>query len=155
MIFEIDDEKLKKILTIGITALKESDQNVNKWQKTFNEMFDGHFVPTYDSKTSGAIIKMIELLFDEPQDSILSWWIYEMDYGERVTENSFVDENGVPIPIKTIDDIFNFYKKSIECKKNEPTPNKPVEDSVDDCTNHKTFKTIDDLFDFCKTSDKK
>ena len=33
-------------LKIGINAIKHSQQKQDKWQKTFNEMFNGHFVST-------------------------------------------------------------------------------------------------------------
>ena len=43
-------------LETAVNALKAVDKQEEKWQNTFNEMFDGHFVPQYNN-----VLKILDL----------------------------------------------------------------------------------------------
>lgn len=96
-------------LKIGINAIKKSHKNQENWQKTFNEMFNGHFVPTYCNELEIAIIEILKTIYNDK--CTLDWWIYEMDFGKNCHKGSMSDENGNNIPMKTINDVYNFFKQ--------------------------------------------
>lgn len=96
-------------LKIGINAIKKSHKQQNKWQKTFDEMFNGHFVPTYSNILESGIIEILKTIYNDKET--LEWWIYEMDFGAKCSDNSLTDENGKNIPIKSIEDLYRFYEK--------------------------------------------
>lgn len=106
----------KEILIVAVNALKKMFETEDKWQKTFDEMFDGRMVPTYYNEPMEAIVKMIELTFnDTPYEtfgSTFSWWCYETDFGTNELADSLTDsatqEN---IPMKTVDDLYDYYLK--------------------------------------------
>lgn len=107
------------MLKIGISALKKNNKKVEKWQKTFDEMFNGHFVPTYDEVLATAIIKMLEVAYDD-KDEVISWWIYEQDFGLKCKdEPAMWDNNHNPIHLRNIEELYNYLVKN-NIKSNKP-----------------------------------
>ena len=98
-------------LKIGINAIKHSQQKQDKWQKTFNEMFNGHFVPTYYNDLENCIIKILNIIYNDSKDDTLSWWIYEMEFGDKCSKTSMTDKDGQDIPIKTVEDLYRYFEK--------------------------------------------
>lgn len=96
------------LLKIGITALKKQYEKEEKWQKTFNEMFDGHLVPQFSSDLENAIIKMLQIAYNDKTETI-SWWIYEQEFGKkcRVTPAMW-GADGTPIHLRNIDELYKF-----------------------------------------------
>ena len=85
-----------------------------KWNKTFEEMFAGSWVvPSYYDVPRHAICTMIEQVFDDPAGqygSQFSWWVYEAEYGtKKGIADSMTDSDGTPIPMATIEDLYNYY----------------------------------------------
>lgn len=96
------------LLKIGITALKKQYEKEEKWQKTFNEMFDGHLVPQFSSDLENAIIKMLEVAYND-KDGTISWWIYEQEFGKKCREiPAMWDKDGNPIHLRNIDELYKF-----------------------------------------------
>lgn len=96
------------LLKIGITALKKQYEKEEKWQKTFNEMFDGHLVPQFSSDLENAIVKMLEIAYNDKMKTI-SWWIYEQEFGKKCKEKPAMwDSNGTPIHLRNIDELYKF-----------------------------------------------
>lgn len=113
------EPKELQILKIAIDALKKNDENLTRWNKTFQEMFDGHIVPQFDSPLTSAICKMIEILFndhDEEYGSTFSWWIWEQNFGKNA---KVWDENKKEIPLKTPEQLYDFYIEYYKDKENE------------------------------------
>ena len=112
-----------KPLKTGILALKKVHKKINKWQKTFDEMFDGHFVPTYNDTLEVALVDILQQVYNDTDT--LSWWIYDMEFGTRAKKGSMTDENGKDIPMGTIDDLYKYYERYTlnqkQKKKNIPT----------------------------------
>lgn len=113
------------MLKIGISALKKNNKKVEKWQKTFDEMFNGHFVPTYDEVLATAIIKMLEVAYDD-KNEVISWWIYEQDFGLKCKdEPAMWDNNHNPIHLRNIEELYNYLVK------NDINSNKPKYEDFD------------------------
>lgn len=104
------------VLKIGIEAIQDMQRLEEKWDKTFQEMYNGNSVPSYFDIPINAICKIIEKTYnDEPgqHGSHISWWIWEADYGKnKAAANSVMDtETGEKIPMSTIEDVYNYYVK--------------------------------------------
>ena len=96
-------------LKIGVAALYKAHQQMEKWQKTFDEMFNGHIVPTYNEILETALVDVLQEMYNDTDT--LGWWIYEMEFGTKAEEGSMTDENGNDIPMRTIEDLYRYYKK--------------------------------------------
>lgn len=103
-----------EVLKTAVEALKKMDELENKWQPTFDEMFNGSWcIPSYYDVPRHAICEMIEQIFDDQPDnygSHFSWWVYEAEYGtKKGIADSMRDTDGTPIPMATIEDLYNYY----------------------------------------------
>ncbi len=103
------------VLKIGIKAIQDMQKLEEKWDKTFQEMYDGHAVPQYFNIPMQAICKMIEKTYnDEPGEygSHISWWVWETDCGKKALADSVTNtKTGESIPMRTIEDVYSYYVK--------------------------------------------
>lgn len=95
-------------LKIGITAIKKSRRQMDRWQKTFDEMFDGRFVPTYNNILETALINVLKRTYNDIDT--LDWWIYEIEFGTKAVKGAMSDENGKEIPMRTLEDLYRYYE---------------------------------------------
>lgn len=98
------------LLKIGITALKKQRGKEESWQKTFNEMFDGHFVSQYSTELECAIIKMLEIAYND-QTQTISWWVYEQDFGKKCKEKPAMWDKEGAVNLRNIDELYAFLIK--------------------------------------------
>ena len=111
----------KELLKIAIDTLKKYHEKQQRWQDTFNEMFDGHFVPTYSDDLENVIIKALETIYSDEYE-IISWWIYEQDFGEKCKEKPAMWDNNGPINLRNIDELHEYLiqnMENLEDKQNE------------------------------------
>lgn len=103
-----------EVLKTAVEALKKIDEDEERWNKTFEEMFAGSWVvPSYYDVPRHAICTMIEQIFDDPAGqygSQFSWWVYEAEYGTKEgIADSMKEADGTPIPMATVEDLYNYY----------------------------------------------
>ena len=96
-------------LKIGVAALYKAHLQMEKWQKTFDEMFNGHFVPTYNEILETALVDVLQEMYNDTDT--LGWWIYEMEFGTKAEKGSMTDKDGNDIPMHTVDDLYKYYEK--------------------------------------------
>ena len=104
-------EKIPSIepLRKGIKAIREHSEKMNHWQKTFDEMFDGYPVYQGDWDLVSSIIELLKVIYKEKtDDDVISWWIYEKDFGRRTDLNMFKIGGEEIIPTNTIEDIYRY-----------------------------------------------
>lgn len=103
-----------RFLKIAVNALKSVQKQEDKWQKTFDEMFDGHLVPQYNNCLRNAIISMVEEAFYDKPDptwgSTFTWWVYDTEFGKRKKLTESVTVNGKKIPMDAVEDLYDYYK---------------------------------------------
>lgn len=58
----------------------------------------------------GTVVKLLENMFDT---DIISWWIYELDYGREYKEGCIQDEKG-NIEIETAEKLYDYLIKDME-----------------------------------------
>ena len=104
-------EKIPSIepLRKGIKAIREHSEKMDRWQKTFDEMFDGYPVYQGDWDLVSSIIELLKVIYKEKtDDDVISWWIYEKDFGRRTDLNMFKPGGEEIIPSNTIEDIYRY-----------------------------------------------
>lgn len=104
-------EKIPSIepLRKGIKAIREHSEKMNRWHKTFDEMFDGYPVYQGDWDLVSSIIDLLKVIYKEKtDDDVISWWIYEKDFGRRTDLNMFKEDTEEIIPSNTIEDIYRY-----------------------------------------------
>ena len=105
-----------ELLKVGVEAIQKMQEKEERWDKTFQEMYNGTSVPDYFSEPMHAICEMLEIAFNDPPGeygSHISWWIWEANYG-KVTQlaDSVKDvKTNKHIPMRTLKDVYNYYKK--------------------------------------------
>ena len=96
----IEREKFKKYMT-ELKSLQENSRQISKALKVLSN--DNEFF----------LEKPIEIVFNMLVDTTndqygnISYFIYELNWGEKAKENSITDENGKNIPMFTLDDLYN------------------------------------------------
>ena len=58
-----------------------------------------------------VVVYLLENMFDT---DIISYWIYELDYGERYTEGCVLDENMNNIDLSTAEKLYDYLVQAIE-----------------------------------------
>lgn len=58
-----------------------------------------------------VVVELLENMFDT---DMISYWIYELDYGEKYTEGCVLDENMNNIDLSTSEKLYDYLIKSLE-----------------------------------------
>lgn len=58
-----------------------------------------------------VVVELLENMFDT---DMISYWIYELDYGERYEEGCVLDENMNEIDLSTAEKMYDYLVKSLE-----------------------------------------
>lgn len=96
-------------LRLGLKAIEEHYKKMEKWQSTFNEMFDGFAHYSGDDELVSSIIEILKFMYKENyEDDIISWWIYEKDFGKRKEFNVYNSNTKEIIPTDTVEDIYRY-----------------------------------------------
>jgi len=117
----IDEIELKEIReTNGILFyefketldfIKEQDNKMNDFCDALEQLSPGEYCNCflynkYEEKLLDMMCKAMRL--SESKIDILMWWLYDMDWGSRITENSLQDEKGNNINLTTIEKLYNY-----------------------------------------------
>ena len=105
-----------EVLKIGVNAIQEMIKLEERWDKTFQEMYDGQAVPQYFNGPIKALCEIIEKTYNDipgEYGSHISWWIWEAECGKRLDlADSVIDQKtGKHIPMRTIEDVYSYYIK--------------------------------------------
>lgn len=63
------------------------------------------------------IIHWLEMLMDDTENGWIDYYVYETNCGTLFGDDAVTDENGQPIPFKTVDDLYNVLINNINKKK--------------------------------------
>lgn len=94
-------------------------RNYEKLQNKINELFDD----LIDNKENdfcnagsicigheSVVIQLLETMFES---DLISWWIYEMNYGKSFKEG-YLQENGKCIDVSTVDKLYDVLIKDMK-----------------------------------------
>lgn len=59
----------------------------------------------------GTVVKLLENMFDT---DIISWWIYELDYGREYKRGCIQEGNGKNINVSTAEKLYDYLIKDME-----------------------------------------
>lgn len=88
----------------SIISLHQQQEKFNDVLKEIDSEFGGCYI------NNKSIDKLYNLLKDLTNDSsdIIGYWLWELEFGERYEEGCVTEEDGTPIPLKTLDDVWNY-----------------------------------------------
>ena len=113
---------------------RQIDKKERRWEKTFDEMLDGRFICCPSETIHTALVKVLEIVNRDEKEQLISWWMYEKDFGKRKDFNIY--DNGGVVPTDTIEELYDYlikyhfkdedktiYDKMVDCisKSNENT----------------------------------
>lgn len=96
----------KEIFESAINALKAQYEHDNKCLEAFRVIFPNDYVTGYNNYLlEDALVSMLVNLTND-ENGWIEYFIYELEWGTKYHECS-VTEDGVPVPLATIDDLWN------------------------------------------------
>lgn len=102
----MDKKTFKEIMTEFLAIKKD--------EKTLRAAYREAGVDCFDMLLGGKYENLaIKILSEamEDKDDWIGYWMYEIDCGSKAKKDSAQNSNGKPIPIKTIDDLWNILIK--------------------------------------------
>lgn len=101
----INKEKLKNYLET-IKKITEQERKLDNVLREISPDFGGY-------SNELAIDTLLNMMKDLAKDEYdwISYFIYELDWGENYQEGSVTDKDNNPIPLATIDDVLNMIEK--------------------------------------------
>ena len=92
-----------------INRLKQNDRFLDKLSDVLDEFgIDNQICST---GLEDVIIDILETIFDDKKSEWISYWIWELDYGEKYNDGDVADEDGVAISLRTPEDLYDFLLK--------------------------------------------
>lgn len=96
-------------------------RNYNDLQEKINNLFDDLIDnKEQDFCNAGSIcighetivVKLLENMFND--NDIISWWIYELDYGTSYKKGCIVDKDGKEIDLSTAEKLYDYLIDNME-----------------------------------------
>ena len=103
-----------------IKKLDKADNELRQWCKKYTPDTD---VFLCDLSLQSELVELLDRVM-HPADSKdfaddISYFVYELDYGENYQEGSVLDENNNPIDFSTAEKLYDYLKSLCECESNE------------------------------------
>lgn len=98
-----------------INRLREVNDFVEKTNNEARELKDSiesDFFNTMSLSISheSIVVKLLEKIFND-KEGIISWWLYELDYGREYEDGCFIDEDRSYIDISTAEKLYDYLIK--------------------------------------------
>ena len=111
----ISKEKFVEI----INRLKKYDELQNDINELFCESIENKEKDFINAGSicighESVVVYLLENMFDT---DIISYWIYELDYGEKYTKGCIVDEDLNEIDLSTAENLYDYLIKSLESEE--------------------------------------
>ena len=97
-----------------INNLKEVNDFVNETNKKAKKLNDAIISDFYNTMSlsishENIVVKLLENMFNDKD--IISWWLYELDYGKEFKKGYLKDENGLDIDVSTAGKLYDYLIK--------------------------------------------
>ena len=111
---EISKKEFIKI----INRLKETNDfvnDVNNKARELDEAIESDFFNAMSLSISheSIVVKLLEKIFND-KEGIISWWLYEIDYGRGYEDGCFIDEDRSYIDVSTSEKLYDYLIKKEE-----------------------------------------
>lgn len=101
---------MEKKVPLSLESFKKYIAIIRRDEEVCENIYDAsrHTVDLYETFESPcAVVNLLGLMMHDTNDWI-GYWIYEMEYGEKYFKGCVTHENGVEIPLHTVEDLYNF-----------------------------------------------
>ena len=107
----------KKQFVEIINKLKKVNDFVNKTNDEARELDDAIESDFFNAMSlsishESIVVKLLEKIFND-NEGIISWWLYELDYGREYEDGCFIDEDRSYIDVSTAEKLYDYLKKNI------------------------------------------
>ena len=107
----ISKEKFKEI----IEKLKKANDFVDEVNEKAKKLDDAIISDFFNASSlsishENIVVELLENMFDT---DIISWWIYELDYGKKYKEGCIQDYNGENIDLSTVKKLYDYLIKEL------------------------------------------
>ena len=94
-----------------INKLKEADDFVTRTNEDARKLNDAIISEFFNASSlsishESIVLELLENMFNDTE--ILSWWLYELDYGRKFKMGYIQDENGQDINLSTAEKLYDF-----------------------------------------------
>lgn len=72
----------------------------------------------YSTGLEDTIVNLLETIFNDNKTNWISYWIWELDFGEKYNEGDVTKKDGTIIPLKTVEELYDFLIKNMENNNN-------------------------------------
>ena len=107
----IDKHKFVEILHY----LEENDTFASKFRQLLEDTEKNtDFISGYcfsDGTMEWFIIQLLEEIFHDTEAHWISYWVFELNYGQKYDEMTIIDNNLKQIKIKTAEELYDFLIK--------------------------------------------
>lgn len=99
-------DKLRKV--------NDFTDEVNSKARKLDDAIESDFFNAMSLSISheSIVVKLLEKIFND-KEGIISWWIYELDYGREYEDGCFIDEDRRYIDVSTAEKLYDYLKKNI------------------------------------------
>lgn len=100
-----------------INKLKKANDFVNETNNKARKLDDAIISDFFNASSlsishENIVVKLLENIFNDKD--ILSWWLYELDYGREYKKGYLKDENGFDIDVSTASKLYDYLIKEAE-----------------------------------------
>ena len=109
----------KKEFVEIIEKLKEVNDFVDETNEKARKLHDAIISDFYNTMSlsishENIVVQLLEKIFNDKD--ILSWWLYELDYGRRYEKGCIKDRNGKDIDISTAEKLYDYLVEGVNNK---------------------------------------
>ena len=97
-----------------IKEINELTEAINHLYKNCSDELISEFSYTVDMHAyEQIVVELLENMFNDRRDekygiSNISYFIYDLKYGEKWTETSITESDGTPIPLRTPEELYDY-----------------------------------------------
>lgn len=109
----------KKEFVDIINKLKEVNDFVDKTNDNAKKLNDAIISDFFNASSlsishENIVVKLLENIFDDKD--IISWWLYELDYGRKFKKGYLKDANSLDVDVSTAGKLYDYLIKERKVK---------------------------------------
>lgn len=98
-----------------IDKLREVNDFVDETNTKARELNDAIITDFFNASSlsishESIVVKLLEKIFNDKD--ILSWWLYELDYGRKYEKGCITDENNNQIDVSTPEKLYDYLERN-------------------------------------------
>ena len=107
----------KKQFVEIINKLKKVNDFVNKTNDEARELDDAIISDFFNAQSlsishENIVVELLENMFED--GDIISWWLYDLEYGTKYEDGCITEEDGTIIDISTAEKLYDYLIKNME-----------------------------------------